>query len=222
MPCWSHSMNRTGELQTCGTACHGSARTGYGRPGGSQRRPRSRPPATARQLHRSRGRRAGRLPGPSGRVLDKVIQHLDEHCTAFIRLSPFATLATASPDGWPEVSPRGGEPGFVRVLDSSHLALPDRQGNNRIDSLRNGAENPRAALMFFAPGIDETLRVYGTTSLVPTGALGIDVTEFGRQPLSVLVLEVERAYFQCSKAVMRSGLWDPERRVERSTFPPFP
>jgi PPOX class probable FMN-dependent enzyme len=129
---------------------------------------------------------------PSGRVLDKVIHHLDEHCTAFIRLSPFATLATASPDGWPEVSPRGGEPGFVRVLDSSHLALPDRQGNNRIDSLRNVAENPRAALMFFVPGIDETLRVYGTTSLVPTGALGIDVTEFGRQPLSVLVLEVER------------------------------
>jgi predicted pyridoxine 5'-phosphate oxidase superfamily flavin-nucleotide-binding protein len=125
---------------------------------------------------------------PSGRVLDKVIHHLDEHCTAFIRLSPFATLATASPDGWPEVSPRGGEPGFVRVLDSSHLALPDRQGNNRIDSLRNVAENPRAALMFFVPGIDETLRVYGTTSLVPTGALGIDVTEFGRQPLSVLVL----------------------------------
>jgi uncharacterized protein len=76
-------------------------------------------------------------------------------------------------------------------------------------------------LMFFVPGIDETLRVYGTTSLVPTGALGIDVTEFGRQPLSVLVIEVERAYFQCSKAVMRSGLWDPERRVERSTFPPF-
>jgi uncharacterized protein len=158
---------------------------------------------------------------PSGRVLDKVIHHLDEHCTAFIRLSPFATLATASPDGWPEVSPRGGEPGFVRVLDSLHLALPDRQGNNRIDSLRNVAENPRAALMFFVPGIDETLRVYGTTSLVPTGALGIDVTEFGRQPLSVLVLEVQRAYFQCSKAVMRSGLWDPERRVERSAFPPF-
>jgi uncharacterized protein len=76
-------------------------------------------------------------------------------------------------------------------------------------------------LMFFVPGIDETLRMYGTTSLVPTGALGIDVTEFGRQPLSVLVLEVERAYFQCSKAVMRSGLWDPERRVERSAFPPF-
>jgi uncharacterized protein len=158
---------------------------------------------------------------PGGRVLDKVIHHLDDHCTAFIRLSPFATLATASVDGWPDVSPRGGDPGFVRVLDGSHLALPDRPGNNRIDSLRNLSGNPRAALMFFVPGIDETLRVYGTTTLAPADALGVDFTEFGKQPLSVLVLEVERAYFQCSKAVMRSGLWDPERRVERSVFPPF-
>ena len=157
----------------------------------------------------------------SQRVLDKVIHHLDEHCAAFIRLAPFATLATSSPDGWPEVSPRGGEPGFVRVLDEHRLVLPDRQGNNRVDSLRNLAANPRAALMFFVPGIDETLRVYGTTTLAGPDALGLDLTEFGRPPLSVLVLQVERAYFQCSKSVIRSGLWDPERRVERSVFPPF-
>jgi len=158
---------------------------------------------------------------PSRRVLDKVIHHLDEHCTAFIRLSPFATLASASADGWPEVSPRGGDPGFVRVLDRTHLALPDRLGNNRIHSLRNLAANPRAALLFFVPGIEETLRVYGTTSLVAVDSLGVDFTEFGRQPLSVLLLEVESAYFQCSKAVMRSGLWDPARQVERSVFPPL-
>jgi PPOX class probable FMN-dependent enzyme len=158
---------------------------------------------------------------PGRRVLDKVIHHLDEHCAAFIALSPFATLATASPDGWPEVSPRGGDPGFVRVLDGDRLAMPDRSGNNRVDSLRNLAGNPRAGLMFFVPGIDETLRVYGTTALVAPDALGIDFTEFGRAPLSVLVLNVERAYFQCSKSVMRSGLWDPDRRVVRSAFPPF-
>ena len=158
---------------------------------------------------------------PNQRVLDKVIHRIDQHCAAFIRLSPFATLATASPDGDPDVSPRGGDPGFVRVLDEQHLAMPDRQGNNRVDSLRKLAANPRAALMFFVPGIDETLRVYGTTTLAAPDALGIDFTEFGRAPLSVLVLEVERAYFQCSKAVMRSGLWDPDRRVERSVFPPF-
>jgi len=157
----------------------------------------------------------------SQRVLDKVIHHLDGHCSAFIGLSPFATLATATADGWPEVSPRGGDPGFVRVLDEYRLALPDRQGNNRVDSLRNLAANPRAALLFFVPGIDETLRVYGTAALVGPDALGVDLTDFGKPPLSVLVLQVERVYFQCSKAVMRSGLWDPERRVDRSVFPPF-
>ena len=158
---------------------------------------------------------------PGQRVLDKVIHHIDEHCAAFIRLSPFATLATASLEGEPDVSPRGGDPGFVQVLDGNRLALPDRQGNNRVDSLRNLSSNPRAALMFFVPGIDETLRVYGTTTLHAPDALGIDFTEFGRAPLSVLVLQVDRAYFQCSKSVMRSGLWDRERRVERTVFPPF-
>ncbi len=154
-------------------------------------------------------------------VWDKEIDSIDRHCRSFIELSPWATLATADAEGFPDVSPRGGQPGFVKVLDEHRLALPDRQGNNRVDSLRNLAANPRAALMFMVPGIDETLRVYGTTSLLPADSLGIDFTEFGRKPLSVLVLHVERAYFQCSKSVMRSGLWDPERRVERSVFPPF-
>ncbi len=158
---------------------------------------------------------------PGRRVLDKVIHRIDEHCAAFVRLSPFAVLSTASPDGEPEVSPRGGDPGFVKVLDEHRLLLPDRQGNNRVDSLRNLTANPRAALMFLVPGIDETLRVYGTATLLPPDALDVDLTDFGKPPLSVLVLHVERAYFQCGKAVMRSELWNPERRVERSVFPPF-
>jgi PPOX class probable FMN-dependent enzyme len=162
-----------------------------------------------------------RYRDPSQRVLDKVIHRIDEHCAAFVRLSPFAVLSTASPDGEPEVSPRGGDPGFVKVLDEHRLLLPDRQGNNRMDSLRNIAANPRAALMFLVPGIDETLRVYGRAALHGPDDLGIDLTEFGRPPLSVLVLHVDRAYFQCSKSVMRSELWNPERRVERSVFPPF-
>ena len=162
-----------------------------------------------------------RYRDPSQRVLDKVIHRIDEHCAAFVRLSPFAVLSTASPDGEPEVSPRGGDPGFVKVLDEHRLLLPDRQGNNRMDSLRNLVANPRAALMFLVPGIDETLRVYGRTALHGPDDLGIDLTEFGRPPLSVLVLHVDRAYFQCSKSVMRSELWNPERRVERSVFPPF-
>ena len=162
-----------------------------------------------------------RYRAPNQRVLDKVIHRIDEHCAAFVRLAPFAVLSTASPDGEPEVSPRGGDPGFVRVLDDHRLLLPDRQGNNRMDSLRNLTVNPRAALMFLVPGVDETLRVYGRTALHGPDHLGLDLTEFGRPPLSVLVLHVERAYFQCSKSVMRSELWNPERRVERSVFPPF-
>ena len=162
-----------------------------------------------------------RYRDPSRRVLDKVIHRIDDHCAAFIGLSPFAVLSTASADGAPDVSPRGGDPGFVKVLDEHRLVLPDRQGNNRVDSLRNLAGNPRAALMFLVPGIDETLRVYGRTTLHGPDDLPLDLTEFGRPPLSVLVLHVERAYFQCSKSVMRSELWNPERRVERSAFPPF-
>jgi uncharacterized protein len=158
---------------------------------------------------------------PNKRVLDKVILRIDEHCAAFVRLSPFAVLSTASADGEPDVSPRGGDPGFVKVLDEHRLLLPDRQGNNRVDSLRNLVANPQAALMFMVPGIDETLLVYGRTTLHGPDDLGIDLTEFGRSPLSTLVLQVERAYFQCSKAVMRSELWNPGRRVERSSFPPF-
>jgi PPOX class probable FMN-dependent enzyme len=167
---------------------------------------------------------AGVLGGyraPSQLVQDKVIDRVDEHCRAFIALSPFATLATADADGFPEISPRGGAPGFVHVLDEHRLALPDRPGNNRVDSLRNLAVNPRAALLFFVPGAEETLKVFGTTSIVGPHDLGVDLTEFGREPRSVVVLTVRRAYFQCGKAVMRSGLWDPARQVDRTTMTPF-
>jgi uncharacterized protein len=163
---------------------------------------------------------AGYRP-PSQLVLDKEIDHVDEHCRRFIELSPFATLATADADGWPDVSPRGGDPGFVKVLDPHRLALPDRPGNNRVDSLRNLAVNPRAALLFFVPGIEETLRVFGTAELVAADAVDLDLSEFGREPRSVLVLTVRRAFFQCAKAVMRSGLWDPTRQVPRSAWAPF-
>lgn len=158
---------------------------------------------------------------PSRLVVDKVIDRVDVHCRAFIELSPFAVLSTADAEGFPEVSPRGGDPGFVRVLDEHRLVLPDRQGNNRVDSLHNLVANPRAALLFFVPGAEETLKVFGTTTIVDPDALGIDLTEFGRAPKSVVLLDVTRAYFQCGKSVMRSGLWDPSKQVDRSTMTPF-
>ncbi len=158
---------------------------------------------------------------PSQLVLDKVIDRIDRHCAAFIGLSPFATLATADAEGFPEISPRGGDPGFVHVLDERRLAVPDRPGNNRVDTLRNLAVNPRVALLFFVPGAEETLKVFGTTSIVGADDLGVDLTEFGRAPRSVLVVTVQRAYFQCGKALMRSGLWDPAKQVDRATMTPF-
>jgi uncharacterized protein len=164
------------------------------------------------------------LPGyrlPSQLVRDKEIDRIDRHCRAFIELSPWATLATADADGFPDVSPRGGEQGFVKVLDEHRLALPDRPGNNRVDSLRNVAVNPRVALMFLVPGIEETLRVFGTASVVGPEDVEVDLTEFGRPPRSVLVLQVQRAYFQCAKSLMRSGLWQPEQWPGRGDFAPI-
>jgi PPOX class probable FMN-dependent enzyme len=109
----------------------------------------------------------------------------------------------------------------VKVLDEHRLALPDRPGNNRVDSLRNVVANPRVALMFLVPGIEETLRVYGTASIVEPDALEMDLTEFGKPPRSVLVVQVQRAYFQCAKSLMRSGLWQPEQWPERGEFAPI-
>src|SRR3954466_12365760 len=125
-----------------------------------------------------------RYHDPSRLVQDKVIDHLDRHCAAFIGLAPFATLSTTSADGWPDVSPRGGDPGFVKVLDEHRLALPDRPGNNRVDSLRNVAANPRVALLFLVPGIEQTLRVYGTTCLVGPDDLGVALPELSSDPVS--------------------------------------
>lgn len=152
---------------------------------------------------------------------DKVIDRVDRHCQAFIRISPWAVLATVDEDGFPDVSPRGGEPGFVAVLDEHRLALPDRPGNNRVDSLRNVAGGSPFALMFLVPGIEEALRVYGTATLVGPAEIGVDLTEFGRPPRSVLVLEVQRAYFQCARSLMRSRLWEPEHWPQRGDLAPM-
>jgi len=115
-------------------------------------------------------------------VRDKEIDRIDQHCRAFIELSPWATLATADADGFPDVSPRGGVPGFVKVLDEHRLALPDRPGNNRIDSLRNVLVNPQVALMFVVPGIEETLRVFGSATVIDPDEVAVDLTEFGKPP----------------------------------------
>jgi PPOX class probable FMN-dependent enzyme len=161
----------------------------------------------------------GVYPDASFRSSRKVIDHLDTHCRRFIALSPFCVLSTVGPDGSPDLSPRGGEPGFVRVSDEHTAVLPDRPGNYRLDNLTNAVTRPVVALLFLVPGIDETLRVYGRASVITIDderrvALGID--DKGRTELRI---DVTRAYFHCAKALIRARLWDPEARVERDVFP---
>ena len=160
-----------------------------------------------------------RYAEPRERSLRKQLDHLDPHCCRFVELSPFCVLATCGPDGLPDATPRGGEPGFVHVLDERTLLLPDRPGNNRLDSLSNLTANPGVGLLFFVPGVDETLRVNGTAELRDEPELVGRFDRQGKLPATVLVVSVREAYLHCAKALMRSRLWDAEAQVERSTLP---
>jgi uncharacterized protein len=159
-------------------------------------------------------------PAPSPRVIAKARPEIDAHAKKFIGLSPFCVLATSGPDGSVDASPRGGNPGFIHVLSPLRLAMPDRSGNNRIDSFRNIVEGSgQLQLIFFVPGIDETLRVGGTGKLSAEPELLASMEEFGKLPRAVLSIAVREAYFHCGKALMRSKLWSPETKVERAVLP---
>jgi PPOX class probable FMN-dependent enzyme len=159
-------------------------------------------------------------PKPTPRVIAKARPGLDGHARNFIAMSPFCVLATSSSDGSVDASPRGGNPGFVRAEGSNRLLMPDRSGNNRIDSFRNVVEGTGfVQLIFFVPGIDETLRVGGKGSLSDEAGLLASMVEFGKPPRAVLCVAVEEAYFHCGKALMRSKLWSSDTRVKREVFP---
>jgi PPOX class probable FMN-dependent enzyme len=158
-------------------------------------------------------------PQPSPLAVAKQLDRLDPHARAFIARSPFLVMATADADGHCDASPRGDAPGFVAVIDDRTLLLPDRPGNNRVDSLGNLAGNPRVGLLFFVPGVLETLRVNGgaalTTDPDPLGALAAQ----GRAPRSALRVTVEEVYFHCGKALKRSALWDPAGHAAPGEIP---
>jgi len=149
----------------------------------------------------------------------KAIGFLDKHARAFIQLSPFLTLATQSPEGRADVSPRGDPPGFVRVLDEKHLLIPDRSGNNRLDSLTNILANPAVGLLFIIPGFDDTLRVNGRARLTRDPALLAGLEMQGKAPKCGIVVEVEEVFLHCAKAFRRARLWDAEAQVPRSRLP---
>jgi PPOX class probable FMN-dependent enzyme len=159
------------------------------------------------------------LYGPAGEAsLTKEVPFLTPEYRALVESSPFCVLATSGPEGL-DATPRGDPPGFLRVLDERTLLIPDRRGNNRIDSLLNIVRDPRVALLILVPGVAETLRINGRGRITTDPALLQPAAMDGRVPVTGLVIAVESVYFQCAKALVRARLWDPAAQRDRSELP---
>lgn len=156
---------------------------------------------------------------PSELVRKIQLPRLERHSIAFIQHAPFAVLATADGRGCADISPKGDAPGFVHVVDEATLHLPDRLGNNRIESLRHIVENPRVGLLFFVPGRDETLRVHGKARIRIDGELLAKYAVQGKQPRSVIEIAVQDVRFHCGKAIIRSKLWKAESQAAAAELP---
>jgi uncharacterized protein len=161
----------------------------------------------------------GLYAAPSERAVKKELTALDAHCRNFIAHSPFLVLGTAGADGSLDTSPKGDAPGFVAVLDERRLLVPDRPGNNRLDGLANVLANPHVGLIFFIPGVNETLRVNGRARITTEAALLAPLAVQGKAPRTGLLVEVEQVFLHCAKALIRSRLWDPATQIERGSFP---
>ena len=155
---------------------------------------------------------------PSPGALAKEIDHISDHYRAFIEKAPFVVVSTSGPEGL-DCSPRGDPSGFARVVGAKTVMVPDRRGNNRADTLRNLVVDPRISLLFLIPGVRETMRINGRAEIVIDPDLCASFAMQGKLPRSVLVVTADRVYFQCSKALVRSRLWDPAAQIERSELP---
>jgi PPOX class probable FMN-dependent enzyme len=156
---------------------------------------------------------------PTETVLSKVADHLNELTRQFIERSPYVCLATVAPDGGLDVSPRGDPAGFVRILDERTLLIPDRPGNRIADALTNLLADPRIALLFLIPGVGDTFRVNGQAVITDDAELLAPSTMEGRPPKLGLLITIEQAYTQCSKASIRSDVWNSDKHIERSALP---
>jgi uncharacterized protein len=156
------------------------------------------------------------FPGESSTV--KVADRITSSYRVLIEKSPFAALATSGPEGL-DCSPRGDLPGFVRIHDDKTLMMPDRRGNNRVDSLRNIVRDPKVALLFLIPGSGSTLRVNGRAHVSAEPDLLASFKVEGKMPRTVIVMTVDEIYFQCARAIVRSDLWNPDKRVDPKTLP---
>ena len=155
---------------------------------------------------------------PRSSSLEKEVDHITDEYAAYIEASPFAAFATSGPGGI-DCTPRGDFPGFVRIHDRRTLLMPDRAGNNRIDSLRNLVRDPRASLMFLVPGSPTVLRVNGQAKISVDEDLLTSFAVDGKAPRTVIVIKAEAVYFQCARAIMRAKLWDPETFVDPKNLP---
>ena len=156
---------------------------------------------------------------PSEVVVSKIVDHLNPLTRRFIEASPFLCVATSAPDGRCDVSPRGDPAGFVRILDDRTLLIPDRPGNRIADTLRNILANPHVGLVFLIPGVGDSFRVNGRASVIDDPELLAASAIDGRAPRLGILIEIEEAYTQCSKALIRSDLWNPEHHIDRSELP---
>jgi PPOX class probable FMN-dependent enzyme len=156
---------------------------------------------------------------PSALVRAKQIDRIDPHCRNFIARSPLVIIGSSHPERGLDVSPRGDAPGFVQVLDEHHLAIPDRPGNNRLDTLENLLKNPAIGLFFLIPGIEEALRVNGTARLTRAQPLLDSMAVDGKLPKLAIVVTVTEAFLHCAKALKRARLWDDDYRIERTRLP---
>jgi uncharacterized protein len=156
---------------------------------------------------------------PMERAVKKQLTRLDRHCRNFIALSPFLVIASSDPSGRCDASPKGDMPGFVRVVDDTTLLIPDRLGNNRVDTLGNLLARPGVGLIFFVPGINETLRVNGRAKVTTDPELLEPLAVGGKVPRSGILVAAEEIYFHCGKALIRSDLWNPDKRVARGSWP---
>lgn len=152
-------------------------------------------------------------------AVNKSLGRLDRYCRQFIALSPFLTIATFDAKGNADVSPRGDQPGFVQILDDRTIAIPDRPGNNRLDTMSNILSNPSVGLLFFVPGFDDTLRINGKAILTRDPALIEAATVNNRPPKVMIRVAVEEAFLHCAKALKRSRLWDPSAQQDRKQMP---
>ncbi|MBV9016514.1 MAG: pyridoxamine 5'-phosphate oxidase family protein, partial [Alphaproteobacteria bacterium] len=156
---------------------------------------------------------------PMERTVKKQLPRLEKHSRAFIALSPFLVIASSDPSGRCDASPKGDAPGFVKVIDDETLLIPDRLGNNRVDTIGNLLSRPGVGLIFFVPGVNETLRVNGKARVTTDPALLEPLAVNGKVPRSGILITAEEVYFHCGKALIRSDLWNPEKHLPKGQWP---